>query len=93
VAEGLLGGRSARPAIPADAFASAVAARSSGDEIERDAPHSVVIEPFDAPQSFAARGLTGKVLAAGLLGELGRKDAPLSGAHAAARFACNLLIA
>ena len=32
----------------------------------------VVIEPFDAPADLAARGLTGKVLAAGLLGELNR---------------------
>jgi len=36
------------------------------------ASHSVVIHPFDAPQSFADRGLTGKVVAAGLLGELNR---------------------
>lgn len=32
----------------------------------------VVIEPFDVPAELAARGLTGKVLAAGLLGELNR---------------------
>ena len=31
---------------------------------------SVVIEPFDTPADLAARGLTGKVIAAGLLGEL-----------------------
>jgi hypothetical protein len=39
---------------------------------DAQASHSVVIEPFDAPQSFAARGVTGKVVAAGLLGELNR---------------------
>jgi tetratricopeptide (TPR) repeat protein len=32
----------------------------------------VVIEPFDAPSALANRGLTGKVVAAGLLGELNR---------------------
>ena len=32
----------------------------------------VVIEPFDAPPGLAAKGLTGKVLATGLLDELGR---------------------
>ncbi len=32
----------------------------------------VVIEPFDAPSALASRGLTGKVVAAGLLGELNR---------------------
>jgi tetratricopeptide (TPR) repeat protein len=35
----------------------------------------VVIEPFDAPSALAARGLTGKVVAAGLLGELNRVQA------------------
>jgi tetratricopeptide (TPR) repeat protein len=35
----------------------------------------VVIEPFDAPSALAARGLTGKVVAAGLLGELNRLQA------------------
>jgi tetratricopeptide (TPR) repeat protein len=40
----------------------------------RDAVTSrrVVIEPFDAPPGLAAKGLTGKVLATGLLDELGR---------------------
>jgi hypothetical protein len=33
---------------------------------------SAVIEPFDAPASLVARGLTGKVTAAALLGELNR---------------------
>jgi tetratricopeptide (TPR) repeat protein len=33
---------------------------------------SAVIEPFDAPPDLAARGVTGKVVAAGLLGELDR---------------------
>jgi tetratricopeptide (TPR) repeat protein len=32
----------------------------------------VIIEPFDAPSALATRGLTGKVVAAGLLGELNR---------------------
>jgi len=32
----------------------------------------VVIEPFDAPSALASRGVTGKVVAAGLLGELNR---------------------
>jgi tetratricopeptide (TPR) repeat protein len=32
----------------------------------------VVIEPFDTPSALASRGLTGKVVAAGLLGELNR---------------------
>jgi tetratricopeptide (TPR) repeat protein len=35
----------------------------------------VVIEPFDAPSALAGRGLTGKVVAAGLLGELNRLQA------------------
>ena len=33
---------------------------------------SVVVEPFDAPPALAARGLTGKVVASGLLDELTR---------------------
>jgi tetratricopeptide (TPR) repeat protein len=43
----------------------------------RDAVTSrrVVIEPFDAPSALAGRGLTGKVVAAGLLGELNRLQA------------------
>src|SRR5690349_2584071 len=32
----------------------------------------VVIEPFDAPPALAARGLTGKVIASGLLAQLSR---------------------
>jgi tetratricopeptide (TPR) repeat protein len=32
----------------------------------------VIIEPFDAPSALVSRGLTGKVVAAGLLGELNR---------------------
>ena len=35
----------------------------------------VVIEPFDAPSALAGRGVTGKVIAAGLLGELNRLQA------------------
>ena len=35
----------------------------------------VVIEPFDAPSALASRGVTGKVVAAGLLGELNRLQA------------------
>jgi hypothetical protein len=35
----------------------------------------VVIEPFDAPSALAGRGVTGKVVAAGLLGELNRLQA------------------
>lgn len=43
----------------------------------RDAVTSrrVVIEPFDAPPSLAARGLTGKVIAGGVLDELSRLQA------------------
>lgn len=43
----------------------------------RDAVTSrrVVIEPFDAPPSLAARGLTGKVIAGGVLDELNRLQA------------------
>ena len=51
----------------------------------RDAVTSrrVVIEPFDAPPAFAARGLTGKVIAGGLLDELSRlQDATHSSAAA-----------
>jgi len=33
---------------------------------------SVIVEPFDAPPALAARGLTGKVVASGLLDELSR---------------------
>ena len=36
------------------------------------ASRRVVIEPFDAPPALAARGLTGKVVATGLLDELSR---------------------
>ena len=35
----------------------------------------VVIEPFDAPSALAGRGVTGKVIATGLLGELNRLQA------------------
>jgi len=35
----------------------------------------VVIEPFDSPSALAARGVTGKVVAAGLLGVLNRLQA------------------
>jgi tetratricopeptide (TPR) repeat protein len=35
----------------------------------------VVIEPFDAPSALAARGVTGKVIASGLLGVLNRLQA------------------
>jgi tetratricopeptide (TPR) repeat protein len=35
----------------------------------------VVIEPFDVPSALASRGVTGKVVAAGLLGELNRLQA------------------
>ena len=51
----------------------------------RDAVTSrrVVIEPFDAPPALAARGLTGKVVASGLLDELSRlQDATRSSAAA-----------
>ena len=50
-----------------------------------DAVHSrrVVMEPFDAPPALAARGLTGKVIAGGLLDELSRlQDATRSSAAA-----------
>ena len=36
---------------------------------------SVVVDPFDAPPALAARGLTGKVVAGGLLDELARLQA------------------
>ena len=36
------------------------------------ASRSVIVEPFDAPPSLAARGVTGKVVAGGLLDELTR---------------------
>ena len=36
------------------------------------ASRRVVIEPFGAPPALAARGLTGKVVATGLLDELSR---------------------
>ena len=36
------------------------------------ASHSVIVEPFDAPPALAAKGLTGKVVAGGLLDELTR---------------------
>ena len=36
------------------------------------ASRSVIVEPFDAPPALAARGLTGKVVAGGLLDELTR---------------------
>jgi tetratricopeptide (TPR) repeat protein len=43
----------------------------------------VVIEPFDAPPGLAAKGLTGKVLASGLLDELSRlQDATRSSSAA-----------
>jgi hypothetical protein len=37
--------------------------------------HSVVVEPFDTPPALAARGLSGKVVAGGLLDELIRLQA------------------
>jgi hypothetical protein len=43
--------------------------------------HNVVIEPFDAPPALAAHGVTGKVVASGLLDELNRlQSATLSSA-------------
>jgi tetratricopeptide (TPR) repeat protein len=45
--------------------------------------HRVVIEPFDAPSGLAARGLTAKVIASGLLDELSHlQDATRSSAAA-----------
>jgi len=51
----------------------------------RDAVTSrrVVIEPFDAPPALAARGLTGKVVASGVLDQLSRlQDATRSSSAA-----------
>jgi hypothetical protein len=54
----------------------------------RDAVTSrrVVIEPFDAPPALAARGVTGKVIAAGLLDELSRLQDATRSASAARGF-------
>jgi tetratricopeptide (TPR) repeat protein len=43
---------------------------------------SVVVEPFDAPPALAARGLSGKVVAGGLLDELTRLQAAVHGSVA-----------
>ena len=49
--------------------------------------HRVVIEPFDAPPALAAHGLSGKVIASGVLDELSRlRDA--TRASSAARGLC-----
>ncbi len=45
--------------------------------------HRVIIEPFDAPPELAAKGLTGKVVASGVLDELTRlQEATRSGSAA-----------
>lgn len=44
--------------------------------------NQVVIEPFDTPSSLASSGLTGKVVAASLLGELNRLQAATRGSAA-----------
>jgi len=43
------------------------------------ATRSVVVEPFDTPPALAARGLSGKVVAGGLLDELSRLQAATRG--------------
>ncbi|HEY3814840.1 MAG TPA: tetratricopeptide repeat protein [Caulobacteraceae bacterium] len=47
--------------------------------IEAMASRSVIVDPFDAPPSLSARGLTGKVVAGGLLDELTRLQAATRG--------------
>jgi hypothetical protein len=44
--------------------------------------HSVIVEPFDAPPAMAASGLSGKVVASGLLDELTRLQAATRSAAA-----------
>jgi tetratricopeptide (TPR) repeat protein len=72
---GALGGEEEKPEVEApealagaEAFAAAVAAKLAGND--PDVARDTIVEPFDAPPAFAASGVTGKVVASGLLDKL-----------------------